>query len=32
MHKFNHASLVYTKRYLGISDDQLETVARRLNL
>lgn len=32
MHKLNHASLVYTKRYLGITDDELEAVARRLNL
>ena len=32
MHKLNHSSLVYTKRYLGITDDELEAVARRLNL
>ena len=32
MHKLNHASLAYTKRYLGITDDKLEAVARRLNL
>lgn len=32
MHKLNHASLVYTKRYLGITDDELEAVVRRLNL
>jgi len=32
MHKLNHASLIYTKRYLGITDDELHAVARRLNL
>lgn len=32
MHKLNHESLTYTKRYLGITDDELEAVARRLNL
>lgn len=32
MHKLNHTSLAYTKRYLGITDDELEAVARRLNL
>ena len=32
MHKLNHSSLAYTKRYLGITDDELEAVARRLNL
>jgi site-specific recombinase XerD len=32
MHKLNHNSLAYTKRYLGITDDELEAVARRLNL
>ncbi len=32
MHKLNHASLVYTKRYLGITDAELEAVIQRLNL
>ena len=32
MHKFNHESIAYTKRYLGITDDELEAVAHRLNL
>jgi site-specific recombinase XerD len=32
MHKLNHNSLAYTKRYLGITDDELETVMRNLNL
>jgi integrase len=32
MHKLNHNSLAYTKRYLGITDDELADVARRLNL
>lgn len=32
MHKLNHNSLTYTKRYLGITDDELEAVVRRLNL
>ena len=32
MHKLNHSSLAYTKRYLGITDNELEAVARRLNL
>lgn len=32
MHKLNHTSLAYTKRYLGITDDELEAVVRRLNL
>ena len=32
MHKLNHASLVYTKRYLGITNEELEAVAHRLNL
>jgi site-specific recombinase XerD len=32
MYKLNHASLVYTKRYLGITDDELQAVVQRLNL
>lgn len=32
MHKLNHESIAYTKRYLGITDDELHTVAQRLNL
>ena len=32
MHKLNHESIAYTKRYLGITDDELEEVAQRLNL
>jgi len=32
MHKLNHASIAYTKRYLGITDDELHAVVERLNL
>lgn len=32
MHKLNHESVAYTKRYLGITDDELQAVAQRLNL
>jgi site-specific recombinase XerD len=32
MHKLNHESIIYTKRYLGITDDELQAVAQRLNL
>jgi integrase len=32
MHKLNHESVAYTKRYLGITNDELEAVAQRLNL
>ena len=32
MHKLNHESLAYTKRYLGITDDELQAVVHRLNL
>lgn len=32
MDKLNHNSLAYTKRYLGITDDELGEVVRRLNL
>ena len=32
MHKLNQESIAYTKRYLGITDDELQAVAQRLNL
>ena len=32
MHKLNHESIAYTKRYLGITDDELQAVMQRLNL
>ena len=32
MYKLNHASIVYTKRYLGITDQELQAVVQRLNL
>jgi integrase len=32
MHKLNHNNLAYTKRYIGITDDELAEVARKLNL
>lgn len=32
MDKLNHNSLAYTKRYLGITDDELGEVVRKLNL
>lgn len=32
MHKLNHESIAYTKRYLGITDDELGAVVKRLNL
>ena len=32
MHKLNHASISQTKRYLGITDDELEAIVQRLNL
>ena len=32
MHKLNHESIAYTKRYLGITDDEPQAVAQRLNL
>jgi len=32
MHKLNHESIAYTKRYLGITDAELQAVAQRLNL
>jgi len=32
MYKLNHSNLAYTKRYLGITDDELQAVIQRLNL
>jgi len=32
MYKLNHSSIAYTKRYLGITDDELQAVVERLNL
>lgn len=32
MHQLNHNDLSYTKRYLGITDEELGEVVRRLNL
>ena len=32
MHKLNHNSIAYTKRYLGVTDDKLQAVVQRLNL
>ncbi|HSF79751.1 MAG TPA: tyrosine-type recombinase/integrase [Anaerolineales bacterium] len=32
MHKLNHNSIAYTKRYLGVTDDELQAVVQRLNL
>ncbi len=32
MHKLNYESIAYTKRYLGITDEELQAVAQRLNL
>ena len=32
MHKLNHESITYTKRYLGITDEELQAVVQRLNL
>ncbi len=32
MHMLNHSDLAYTKRYLGITDEELGEVVRRLNL
>ena len=32
MHKLNHESIAYTKRYLGITDDELQAVVQKLNL
>jgi integrase len=32
MYKLNHNSIAYTKRYLGITDDELQSISQRLNL
>jgi len=32
MHQLSRSSLTYTKRYLGIKDDELRAVVQRLNL
>jgi len=32
MHKLNHSSISTTKRYLGITDEELQAVVQRLNL
>ena len=32
MHKPNHETIAYIKRYLGITDDELQAVVERLNL
>jgi len=32
MHKLNQSSIATTKRYLGITDDELEAVIQKLNL
>lgn len=32
MHKLNHANVQVTKRYLGITDDEVGEIVRRLNL
>lgn len=32
MQKLNHNSLAYTKRYIGVSSDELAEVSRKLNL
>ena len=32
MRQLNHNSLAYTKRYIGITNEELEQVSRRLNL
>ena len=31
MHKLNHNGIAYTKRYLGITDDELEEIVKKLN-
>ncbi len=32
MHKLNYESVAYTKRYLGVTDEELQAVVNRLNL
>jgi len=32
MMQLNHTSIAYTKRYLGITDDESQAVVERLNL
>jgi integrase len=32
MYKLNHTSLADTKRYIGVTDDEVEAVVRKLNL
>ena len=32
MHKLNHSNLSITKRYLGITSDELKAVIQKLNL
>jgi integrase len=32
MHQLNHSDLAYTKRYLGITDEEIGEVIKRLNL
>ena len=32
MYRLNHNSIAYTKRYLGITDDELQAIAQKLNL
>jgi hypothetical protein len=31
MYKLNHNRIAYSKRYLGITDDEIEEVVKRLN-
>jgi hypothetical protein len=32
IHKLNHESIAYSQHYLGITGDELQAVAQRLNL
>jgi site-specific recombinase XerD len=32
IHKLNHENIAYTKRYLGITDDELQAVVQKVNL